>query len=139
MHYHHFLIYCSTPSDLSFLIHPPELSGKYQQRHLVVERGETLRETAVNFAEKYLFLIHADTYQDFTLFCRYLNVSLDSRLQQDMWNVMSSLAKCQYPFYFRMQRHLKPIRNILPQFAQLNVSHFMLQVAYVSDPSEPSA
>jgi hypothetical protein len=71
------------------------------------------------------------------LFHRYLNVSVDSKLQNDLWNVMSALAKCQYPFYFRMQQHLEPIQDMLPQFAQFNVSHFMMQVAYVSGPGGP--
>jgi len=45
------LIYCASPSEfLSFLIHPPELSGNYQQRHLVAKQGETWREMSVNFA-----------------------------------------------------------------------------------------
>jgi hypothetical protein len=60
--------------------------------------------------------------------CRYLNVSLNSRVQHDLWNVMSALAKCQYPFYFRMQGHLEASSHILPQLAGFNVSHFMLQV-----------
>jgi hypothetical protein len=57
-----------------------------------------------------------------------LNVSLNSRAQHDLWNVMSALAKCQYPFYFRMQPHLKEIGSMLPKLAGFNVSHFMLQV-----------
>jgi hypothetical protein len=62
------------------------------------------------------------------LFRRYLKVRLNSRIRQDLWNVMGTLAKCQYPFYFRMYDHLEEIRNILPQFAGFNISHFMLQV-----------
>lgn len=68
---------------------------------------------------------------DFVL-CRYLNVSLNSRVQHDLWNVMSALAQCQYPFYFRMQSHLEESSHILPQLAGLNVSHFMLQVLQCS-------
>jgi hypothetical protein len=30
--------------------HPTEVSGKYQQRHLVAKQGETWREMSVNFA-----------------------------------------------------------------------------------------
>jgi hypothetical protein len=34
-----FMMYCASPSEfLSFLVHPPELSGKYQQRHLVAKQ-----------------------------------------------------------------------------------------------------
>jgi hypothetical protein len=61
---------------------------------------------------------------------RYLNTSLNSTLRKDLWNVMSALAKCQYPFYFRMRGHLKEISSLLPHFAEFNVSHFMLQVLY---------
>ncbi|PNF23366.1 hypothetical protein B7P43_G13171, partial [Cryptotermes secundus] len=62
------------------------------------------------------------------LLSRYLNMSLDSELRKDLWNFMSALAKCQYPFYFRMQEHLQQIHSLLPQFADFNVSRFMLQV-----------
>jgi hypothetical protein len=34
-----FLMCCASPSEFqSFLIHPPEFSGSYQQRHLVVKQ-----------------------------------------------------------------------------------------------------
>jgi hypothetical protein len=46
----HFLICCASTSEFSsFLIHPPELSGKHQQRNLVAKQGETWREISVNF------------------------------------------------------------------------------------------
>lgn len=62
------------------------------------------------------------------MLCRYLNMSLDSELRKDLWNIMSALAKCQYPFYFRMQEHLQQIHSLLPEFSDFNVSRFMLQV-----------
>jgi hypothetical protein len=34
------------------MIHPPELSGNYQQRHLVAKQGKAWREMAVNFANE---------------------------------------------------------------------------------------
>jgi hypothetical protein len=43
----HFLIYCESPSDLkSFLIHSLQLSGKYQQRHLLEKLGKKRWEAA---------------------------------------------------------------------------------------------
>jgi hypothetical protein len=40
-----FLIFCACPSEFeSFLINSPELSGNYQQRHLVANQ-EKLRDT----------------------------------------------------------------------------------------------
>jgi hypothetical protein len=46
-----FLIYCAFPSDfLSCLIHPPELSGNYQQRHLVAKQQKHGKEMGMNFA-----------------------------------------------------------------------------------------
>jgi hypothetical protein len=56
MHCGHFLIYCASPSEFqSFLIHSPELSGKYRQRHLAAKKGETWQEMSLNFAgEVYL-------------------------------------------------------------------------------------
>jgi hypothetical protein len=51
MHCGHLLICCASPSWVqSFLIHPPDLSGKYQQRHLVVKQGETWRVMSANLA-----------------------------------------------------------------------------------------
>jgi hypothetical protein len=38
-HCGHFLIYCESPSEFqSFLIHPPELSRKHQQKHLIANQ-----------------------------------------------------------------------------------------------------
>jgi hypothetical protein len=54
MHCTNCMIYCASPSEFySFLIHPPELSGKYHYADIVVETRETWREMAVNFAYKY--------------------------------------------------------------------------------------
>jgi hypothetical protein len=77
-----------------------------------------------------LFLVctNAAKHEKNFMLRRYLNMNLNSTLRTDLWNVMSALAKCQYPFYFRMQRHLKEISDLLPQFAEFNVSQFMLQV-----------
>jgi hypothetical protein len=55
------MMYCASPSKLfSFLIHPPELSGKYEQTHLVVKQGETLQEMSVNFAGEVYVILHRD-------------------------------------------------------------------------------
>jgi hypothetical protein len=58
MHCCHILIYCASASEFwSFPINPPDLSGKYQQRHLVAKQGETWREKFFNFAsELFLFI-----------------------------------------------------------------------------------
>jgi hypothetical protein len=51
MHCGHFLIYCASPSEFrSFLIHPPGLYEKYQQRQLVAKQGEIWWEMPVTFA-----------------------------------------------------------------------------------------
>jgi hypothetical protein len=53
MHCAHFLIYCVSPSEFySFLIHPPELSGKSRQTHLVAKQREIWREWSVNSADE---------------------------------------------------------------------------------------
>jgi hypothetical protein len=53
MHCGYFLIYYASPSEfLSFLIHPPELYGKYQQRYLVAKLGGTWGEMSVNFSDE---------------------------------------------------------------------------------------
>ncbi|KAJ4439331.1 hypothetical protein ANN_07453 [Periplaneta americana] len=62
------------------------------------------------------------------LLARHLNMTLDSNLQQNLLSLMSALSICQYPFYFRMQAHFKPIFDMLPLFSDFNVSRFMLQV-----------
>jgi hypothetical protein len=52
-HRSHFLIYCASPSEiLSFMTHPPELSGKYEQKHLVAKQGETWQEMSIKSAGK---------------------------------------------------------------------------------------
>jgi hypothetical protein len=51
-HCDHFQIYCASPSVFClFVIHPLELSGKYEQT-TSSETGETLRENEVNFANE---------------------------------------------------------------------------------------
>jgi hypothetical protein len=55
IHFDHYPIYCVSSSELkSFLIHPPEISGKYQQTPSR-KAGETRQEMPANFATKYLF------------------------------------------------------------------------------------
>jgi hypothetical protein len=45
--------YYASPSELSSsLNHPPELSSKYQQRHLVVKQNRAWQEMSVNFANE---------------------------------------------------------------------------------------
>jgi hypothetical protein len=46
-----FLIYHASPSDFQlFLIHPPELSGNYKQRHLVAKQEKLGEKRLLNFA-----------------------------------------------------------------------------------------
>jgi hypothetical protein len=45
------MTYCSSPTEF-YLIDPPELSGKYQHRHLVAKQEETWKEMSINFAGK---------------------------------------------------------------------------------------
>jgi hypothetical protein len=51
-----FLVCCLSPSELQlFLIHPPELSGKYQQRHLVAKQEKLGGKWPWILPMKYLF------------------------------------------------------------------------------------
>jgi hypothetical protein len=52
-----FLIYYASPSHiLSFLIHSPELSSHYQQRHIVAKQEKLGKEWLLNFAYEASFL-----------------------------------------------------------------------------------
>jgi hypothetical protein len=48
MHWGHFLIFCATPSELSFMIHAPKPSVIYQQTPSG-KAGKTCQEMAVKF------------------------------------------------------------------------------------------
>jgi hypothetical protein len=61
-----------------------------------------------------------------------MNGSIDSRLQEVMIHLMSALIQHQYPYYNRAEDHLGPISDLLPLFANFNVSDFMLRVSHMS-------
>jgi hypothetical protein len=53
-----FLIYCESPSEFqSFPIHPPELSGNYEQRYLLVKQ-ELVEKLQLNFDYEVFNFIH---------------------------------------------------------------------------------
>ncbi|KAJ9579993.1 hypothetical protein L9F63_004376, partial [Diploptera punctata] len=62
------------------------------------------------------------------LLLQYLNVTRNHTMERDITYILRGLAKCQFPFFFRMQEYLEPVRHLLPLFNDLNVTDFMLQV-----------
>ncbi|KAJ9579992.1 hypothetical protein L9F63_004375, partial [Diploptera punctata] len=59
---------------------------------------------------------------------KYLNVTRNETIERDITYILKALAKCQFPFFFRMQEFLGPVRHLLPLFNDLNLTEFMLQV-----------